>query len=182
MSNDSELKQLAKTFEDKLKKIKICLFDVDGILTDGKIYWMGDDIGFTRSYFIQDGYGMKLLQRAGFKVGIITAGNSKSVQKRVEQLGLDFLYMGNEDKTGALDDVLKKYGCTDEEFLYMGDDLFDIPLLRRAGFAATVKESSDEVREICHYTAKRGSGQGCVREVIDILRYAQNIDWESLQK
>ncbi len=182
MTATSDLKQLAQNFEGKLKKIKICLFDVDGILTDGKIYWAGEEVGFTRSYFIQDGYGMKLLQRAGFKVGIITAGNSKSVEHRVDQLGLDFLYMGNEDKTGALDHVLKKYNCTDEEFLYMGDDLFDIPLLKRAGFAATVQESSDEVKENVDYITKRGSGEGCVREVIDILRYAQGINWESLQK
>ena len=169
------LREIAQKYKDKLKKIKLCIFDVDGILTDGKVYWAGEEIGFNRQFFIQDGYGMKLLQRAGLKVGIITAGESIGVRKRAEYLELDYLYMGKENKSLALNEILEKEGLKDDEFLYMGDDLFDIPLLERAGFSATVSEASYEVHEASDYITIRTSGNGCVREVIDMLRYAQEI-------
>ncbi len=102
------LREIAQKYKDKLKKIKLCIFDVDGILTDGKVYWAGEEIGFNRQFFIQDGYGMKLLQRAGLKVGIITAGESIGVRKRSEYLELDYLYMGKENKSLALNEILEK--------------------------------------------------------------------------
>ncbi|MGE3611074.1 MAG: KdsC family phosphatase [Bacteriovoracaceae bacterium] len=169
------LRATSKTFEDKLKKIKVVIFDLDGILTDARVWWASEEVGFNRSFNIYDGYGMKVLMKAGIKVGVITGGNSISVQKRVEQLGLDFCYAGNEDKREAFKDVLKKYQVEAAETLYMGDELFDIPLLKKAGFSATVPNTSDEVKEIVDYVTQRRSGEGCAREVIDLLRYAQGI-------
>lgn len=169
------LRSTSKTFEDKLKKIKVAVFDLDGILTDARVWWHGEEVAFNRSFNIYDGYGMKVLMKAGIKVGVITGGNSVSVQKRVEQLGLDFCYAGNEDKREAFKDVLKVYKVEASEVLYMGDELFDIPLLKKAGFSATVPNTSDEVKEIVDYVTVRRSGEGCAREVIDLLRYAQGI-------
>lgn len=169
------LKETAKKFESKLKKIKIVVFDLDGILTDSHVWWASEEVGFNRTFCIYDGYGMKVLMKAGLKVGVITGGNSVSVTKRVDQLGLDFCYAGNEDKRTAYLDLLKRYNVTDEEILYMGDELFDIPLLKRAGFSATVPNTCDEVMEMVDYVTKRESGKGCAREVIDLVRYAQNI-------
>lgn len=169
------LKETAKKFEDKLKKIKVAVFDMDGVLTDGFVWWESEEVGFNRKFNIYDGYGMKILMKAGLKVGVITGGNSISVQKRVDQLGVDFCYAGNEDKRGAFLDILKRYDVTAEEVLYMGDDLFDLPLLKKAGFSATVPNSSDEVKEIVDYITIRESGRGCAREVIDLVRYAQGI-------
>lgn len=166
---------VAKKFEEKLKKIKVVIFDLDGILTDAHVWWASEEVGFNRSFNIYDGYGMKLLMKAGLKVGVITGGNSVSVQKRVEQLGLDFCYAGNEDKRKAYLEVLSRYGVTSDQTLYMGDELFDIPLLRKAGFSATVPNTCEEVLEIVDYVTKRESGKGCAREVIDLVRYAQNI-------
>jgi 3-deoxy-D-manno-octulosonate 8-phosphate phosphatase (KDO 8-P phosphatase) len=117
--------------------------------------------------------------KAGLKVGVITGGNSVSVQKRVEQLGLNFCYAGNEDKRAAFVDVLKKYNVEADEVLYMGDELFDIPLLKKSGFSATVPNTCEEVLEIVDYVTKRESGKGCAREVIDLVRYAQNIHPEN---
>lgn len=169
------LKETAKKFEDKLKKIKIAVFDLDGILTDAHVWWASEEVGFNRNFNIYDGYGMKILMKAGLKVGVITGGNSISVQKRVDQLGLDFCYAGNEDKRTAFMDILKRYNVDSSEILYMGDELFDLPLLKKAGFSATVPNTSDEVKEAVDYVTIRHSGQGCAREVIDLVRYAQGI-------
>lgn len=169
------LKETAKKFEAKLKKIKVVVFDLDGILTDAHVWWASEEVGFNRTFNIYDGYGMKVLMKAGLKVGVITGGNSVSVQKRVDQLGLDFCYAGNEDKREAFMDVLKRYNVDASEVLYMGDELFDIPLLKKAGFSATVPNTCEEVLEIVDYVTKRESGKGCAREVIDLVRYAQNI-------
>lgn len=170
-----DLRTEAKRFEDKLKNIKVACFDLDGILTDAKIHYDGEEVGFNRSFNVYDGYGMKLLMKAGVKVGVITGGSSVSVHKRVEQLQLDFCYAGNEDKREAFVDLLKRFNVKPENILYMGDELFDIPLLKKSGFAATVPSASIEVREICDYVTSRPSGAACAREVIDMLRYAQNI-------
>jgi 3-deoxy-D-manno-octulosonate 8-phosphate phosphatase (KDO 8-P phosphatase) len=169
------LKETAKKFEHKLKNIKVVVFDLDGILTDAHVWWASEEVGFNRTFNIYDGYGMKVLMKAGIKVGVITGGNSVSVQKRVDQLGLNFCYAGNEDKRSAFLDVLKRYNVEASEVLYMGDELFDIPLLRKAGFSATVPNTCEEVLAIVDYVTKRESGKGCAREVIDLVRYAQNI-------
>jgi 3-deoxy-D-manno-octulosonate 8-phosphate phosphatase (KDO 8-P phosphatase) len=169
------LKETAKKFEDKLKKIKVVVFDLDGILTDATVWWASEEVGFNRTFNIYDGYGMKVLMKAGLKVGVITGGDSVSVHKRINQLGLNFLYAGNEDKREAFKDILQKYSVSAEEVLYMGDELFDLPLLRKAGFSATVPNTSDEVKENVDYITERRSGEGCAREVIDLVRYAQGI-------
>jgi 3-deoxy-D-manno-octulosonate 8-phosphate phosphatase (KDO 8-P phosphatase) len=169
------LRETAKKFEAKLKKIKVLVFDLDGILTDAHVWWASEEVGFNRNFNIYDGYGMKVLMKAGLKVGVITGGNSISVTKRTEQLGVDFCYMGSEDKRAAFLDIMKTYQVSAEEILYMGDELFDLPLLKKAGFSATVPNTSDEVKEICDYVTIRKSGEGCAREVIDLVRYAQGI-------
>jgi 3-deoxy-D-manno-octulosonate 8-phosphate phosphatase (KDO 8-P phosphatase) len=169
------LREAAKKHEAKLKKIKVLAFDLDGILTDAHVWWASEEVGFNRNFNIYDGYGMKVLMKAGFKVGVITGGNSVSVVKRTEQLGVSFCYAGNEDKREAFLDLMKKYNVQADEILYMGDELFDMPLLRKAGFSATVPNTSDEVKEICDYVTVRESGRGCAREVIDLVRYAHGI-------
>ena len=169
------LKQISLKFRDKLKKIKVVCLDVDGILTDGRVFYQGEEMGFNRYFNVYDGYGMKVLKEAGLKVGVITGGNSLSVTKRSEQLQLDFCYMGNEDKRVPFLDIMKKYNVSAEEVLYMGDELFDIPLLKKAGFSATVTTASDEVKESVDYVTERLGGHGAVREVMDLVRYAQNI-------
>jgi 3-deoxy-D-manno-octulosonate 8-phosphate phosphatase (KDO 8-P phosphatase) len=170
-----DLREISSKYSDKLSKIKVALFDVDGILTNGLISWDGEPVGFNRSTHTQDGYGLKVLMQAGIKVGVISGGNSEGVVKRFrENLNLDYVYLGNEDKREAYLKVLDK-GHKDEEILYMGDEFFDLPLLKRAGFSATVPNASYEIREAVDYVTIRPSGQACVREVIDLIRYAQGI-------
>ena len=175
MGDHLNLREISNKYSDQLKKIKVCLFDVDGILTDGRIFWAGEEVGFNRFFHTHDGYGMKVLMKAGLKVGIITGGDSLGVKKRFEGLGVDFLYMGNEDKRSALDEILNKAGVSEEEVLYMGDEFFDLPILKRVGFSATVPNASYEIKESVDYVTCRESGDACAREVIDILRYVQDI-------
>lgn len=170
-----DLKTASKTFEDKLKKIKLCIFDVDGIITDGTVYYESDEMGFNRWFNVRDGYGMKILNAHGIPAGFISGGKSKGLEERVSQLGLPFAYLGNEDKRTAFNELMQKYNVDAEEILYMGDELFDLPLLRKAGFSATVECASHEVHDVCDYICQTPPGKGCVREVIDMLRYAQNI-------
>lgn len=175
VNHEAELKKSALDFETKLRPIKVCLFDCDGILTDGKVYWAGEEVGFNRFFNVLDGYGMKLLMNAGLKVGVITGGNSVGVIKRFEELKIDFFYYGNEDKIHAYEEVLKKANVKDHEVLYMGDELFDIPLLKRVGFAATTPHACHEVKDACHYITKRNAGDAAAREVIEMLRFVQKI-------
>jgi 3-deoxy-D-manno-octulosonate 8-phosphate phosphatase (KDO 8-P phosphatase) len=171
-----DLREVAKQFEEKLSKIKVCLFDVDGILTSGQLYWSGQEVGFNRFFDAQDGFGLKTLQRAGLKVGIITGGDSLGVIKRFqENLKLDFVYYGNENKLPAYEEILEKTGASPEEVLYMGDEFFDLPILKRVGFSATAPHASIEIRESVDYVTHREGGHACAREVIDLVRHVQGI-------
>ncbi|MCK5074544.1 MAG: HAD hydrolase family protein [Bacteriovoracaceae bacterium] len=174
MSEFRDFREISRKFQDKLKKIKVFLADVDGILTDGRIFWAGPEVGFNRAFHALDGYGMKMLQRAGLKVGIISGGDSKSVKVRSDYLKLDYVFIGNEDKREALLTVMKD-GFKPEEVCFMGDEFFDLPVLKKAGFSATVPKASPEIREAVDYVTQREGGDACVREVIDILRFAQGI-------
>jgi 3-deoxy-D-manno-octulosonate 8-phosphate phosphatase (KDO 8-P phosphatase) len=177
IASAEHIQQISMHFKKKLEKIRVVIFDVDGILTDGKLYYMGQEVGWGRSFHARDGYGMLILQNAGLKVGIITGGNSTSVKERFYRnlpIDQEYLFFGDEDKRHAYQKILAK-GHKDEEILYMGDEFFDMPLLKRVGFSATVEGASPEVQKIVDYVTITPSGEGCVREVIDILRLAQGI-------
>jgi 3-deoxy-D-manno-octulosonate 8-phosphate phosphatase (KDO 8-P phosphatase) len=169
-----DYRHFAEQFREKLLPIKVFLVDVDGVLTDGKISYFGSEVGFNRSFHAKDGYGFKMLAMAGLKVGFISGGDSIGVKKRSEYLKLDYSFLGNEDKREAYQKVLDD-GYSDSEILYIGDEFFDLPLLKRAGFSATVPHSSDEILEAVDYVTQRPAGEGAVREVIDMVRHVQNI-------
>lgn len=170
-----DIRALALKHLEKLKKIKVCLFDIDNVLTDGRIHYDGEEMGFNRSTHALDGYGLKVLMQAGLKVGVISGGISVGMQKRFEEnLKLDYVFLGNEDKRSAFKKILAD-GFTPDQVLYMGDEFFDLPLLMAAGFSVSVKNASHEVQERVDYIAHRNPGEGCVREVVDMVRYAQGI-------
>jgi len=169
------LRDVSKKYDEKLKKIKVALFDCDGILTDGKVFYQGSEMGFNRFFHVADGYGMRLLMRSGIEVGVISGGDSLGVHKRLDLLGVTLKYLGNENKKQAYLEIKEKTGASDDEILYMGDDLFDIPLLNVVGFSATVNHASLEVQEACDYVCQKAGGLGAAREVIDLIRYSQGI-------
>lgn len=174
--NKEQVEKITSKFSEKLSKIKVALFDVDGILTDGRIYYSGAEIGFNRFFHAHDGYGLKVLKQAGLKVGIISGGDSEGVKQRFGLLALDYLYLGSEDKRAALDEIIADAEVSAENVLYMGDEFFDLPLLKKVGFSATVPEASFEIIENVDYVTTKEGGRGAVREVIDLLRFVQKIE------
>lgn len=172
-TNEIPIKDLAKKYEEKLNKIKVALFDVDGVLTDGKIFYQGSEVGFNRFFHTSDGYGLKLLKKMGLVVGIITGGSSLGVVKRFELLGVDHVYKGSEDKRGAYLKIKEIEKCQDDEVLYIGDEFFDLPILKKVGFSVTTPHASTEVLEAVDYVTQRSGGNGAVREVVEILRTAR---------
>ena len=169
------LREEAKKYEAKLKKIKCLAFDVDGVLTDGTVSWDGEEVGWNRSTHTADGYMLRYLMSAGFTVGVITGGNSLSVHKRFdENLGLNFVHAGSDDKRQAFEKVMA-LGFEADEILFMGDEFIDYPLLKRAGFSATVPDASIEIKEVADYVTERMGGAGAAREVMDLLRHAHGL-------
>ena len=154
--------------EFALSKIRLLLLDVDGIMTDGRIHYDANG-GEVKSFDVKDGHGLKLLQRAGIQVGIITGRNSSIVQRRADELGIEILYQGAKDKIVPYEEILRERGFKDDEVAYMGDDLVDLPILLRVGYSATVADAVDEVKEHVHYVTSRRGGRGAVREVCEIL-------------
>lgn len=149
-----------------LEKVCLLLLDVDGVLTDGRITY--DDQGReTKSFDVKDGHGIKLLMRAGIKVGIITGRRSPIVEHRAQELGISMVHQGALDKRVPYEAILAEQGLTDEQVAYVGDDLIDLPILRRVGFSASVADAVDEVKAAVHYVARRRGGRGAVREICD---------------
>lgn len=155
----------------KLKSIKMLVLDVDGILTDCKL-WLDSDNNWKRVYSVRDGVGIKDLINSGYQLAVITGSKAHDVRERVKMLGIQHFFEGALDKIPSFQQLQEATGLKPNEMAYMGDDYFDIPLLKQVQFAATVPEAIDEVIESVHYVTKRTGGNGAVREVCDyILRH-----------
>ncbi len=161
-------------FESRLKKIKLLLLDVDGILTDGSIFFV-EGQGWTRVYNVYDGYGIKLIQSMGIPVGVISGGHSNELKERLRVLGISHAVLGSEDKLKSLHEIIAITKIAAENICFMADELFDIPALQAVGLAVTVPNAIPEVKELAHYITDKKGGEGAVREVIDHLRRAQNL-------
>ncbi len=144
------------------------ILDVDGVLTDCRVF-LDSDGQWKRQYSIRDGYGIVRLIEAGYKTAVITGSKSKDIEARVQGLGIHYFYQGSLDKVPAFEEIQKESGLSPDEIAYMGDDLFDIPLLEKVGFAATVPDAMEDVIAIVDYVTKRPAGNGAVREVCDFL-------------
>jgi len=151
-----------------LTKIKLLLLDVDGVMTDGRITYDNDG-GETKSFDVKDGHGLKLVQRVGIRVGIITGRQSSIVARRAAELGIELVYQGVKDKSLPFREILEKLALLPEEVAYVGDDVIDLPIMRQVGFAATVADAVDDVKPYAHMVTKRCGGRGAVREVCDFL-------------
>lgn len=160
--------------QDRLKKIKLFILDVDGVMTDGRIFWL-EGHGWTRHFHIKDGYGLKVLMRSGIDVAVISGGDSKDVRSRMEFLKIKHVFLGDEDKLKALEKIVESTGLALEQMAFMGDDLFDIPVIERVGFSATVPHAVDQVKSRVHYITESHGGWGAVREVADAIRKSQGL-------
>jgi len=157
----------------KIKKIKMLLLDVDGVLTDGKII-LGNNDTELKAFDIHDGFGIKMAQQGGIKVGVITGRKSEAVAKRAKELQLDEVVQGQMRKAQAFNQILVKHNLSEKEVAFIGDDLFDLPVLIRAGFSVAVANAREEVKAKVDYVTQLPGGKGAVREVTDLILKTQN--------
>ena len=161
-----------------VKGISLFLFDVDGCLTDGSIVFDGE--GRELKFFnVQDGHGIKMLARAGVATGFITGRSSEAVLARAKDLSVPHVILGAKRKLDPWRELLSKLNLREDQCAYMGDDLVDIPILRRCGFACCPADARDEVRAVCHYTASRPGGKAAAREAIETFLRLRD-QWEGL--
>jgi 3-deoxy-D-manno-octulosonate 8-phosphate phosphatase (KDO 8-P phosphatase) len=153
---------------DRLADIRLLLLDVDGVMTDGGIIYDGNGLE-TKVFNVKDGHGIKMLQRHGIEVGIITGRTSQVVAFRAKELGIDLVYQGALKKLDSYDDVKQKTGLDDSQIAYVGDDVIDVPVMRRVAFAAAPADALMEARTAAHYVTVCGGGRGAVREVCDLI-------------
>lgn len=163
---------------DKLKHIRLLLLDVDGVMTDGGIIYDASGLE-TKRFNVKDGHGIKMLQRHGVEVGIITGRTSIVVDNRAKELGISIVYQGALKKLDSYLDVKAKTGLEDFEIAYMGDDVIDVPVLRRVGFSAAPADALFEARSVVDYVASCAGGCGAVREVCDHILKARGA-WEEI--
>lgn len=154
------------------QKTKLILLDVDGVLTDGRLYY-GNNGEELKAFDIQDGLGIKLLQKAGIDVGIITGRSSKLLTRRTEELGIELVVQGREDKLNALNEILEGRAIDLEEIAFVGDDLPDLAVIRRVGLGITPANGNHIVASQALWQTKKGGGQGAVREVAELILNAQ---------
>ncbi len=153
---------------EDIQKIKMLILDVDGIMTDCRI-WLDSDGEWRRTFSIRDGVGIKRLIEAGYELAIITGSKSKDIRTRAEVLGFQHFFEGALNKIPAYEELKKKTQLQDSQIAYMGDDYFDIPILEKVGFSATVPDAMEEVFSHVRYVTQRPGGNGAVREVCDII-------------
>ncbi len=157
-----------RSAEKRAKGIKLLVLDVDGVLTDGGLYYGDDGLAFKR-FNVQDGLGIKMAQSAGLELAVITGLNQKPVEKRVQELGIKHYYPGNHDKAPLFADVCQEVGVSMEEAAFMGDDWIDAGVMRRAGLALSVPNAQPEILELAHWVSGKEGGHGAVREAIAFI-------------
>jgi 3-deoxy-D-manno-octulosonate 8-phosphate phosphatase (KDO 8-P phosphatase) len=163
-----------KNWKEKAKLIRLLLLDVDGVLTDGRLAF--DGAGREIKFFhIRDGQGIRLLQQAGIRVGIVSGRKSKSVDFRARELGIHLVFQEVRDKVRILETVLKRENLRAEEVCYAGDDLVDLAVLSSVGLGVAVADAVPEVKAVAHYTTRAPGGRGAVREICEKILEAQGI-------
>jgi 3-deoxy-D-manno-octulosonate 8-phosphate phosphatase (KDO 8-P phosphatase) len=161
---------------ERLKNIKLLLLDVDGVLTDGRIIF--DSNGIESKFFnVKDGHGIKLLQRVGIEVGIVSGRESQVVTNRAAELGIERVFQGALDKLAVYRQIIQETGLADTRIAFMGDDIIDIPVMRRVGFAAAPADAVEEVLPHAHFVTRNRGGWGAVREICDLILKGQGV-WE----
>lgn len=164
------------SLHDKGRNVRLMAFDIDGVMTDGRLYFSpnGDEM---KTFFSRDGLGLKMLQRSGVKLAIITGRDSPIVSRRAENLGIDLVFQGIGDKRATLARLLADEGLEFSQAGYMGDDVVDLGVMAACGFSATVPDCHATVRQIADYVSSAPAGAGAVREVCELLLQAQG-NWD----
>ena len=166
------VRRLGRGLAERLAKIELMIFDVDGIMTDGRLHY-GVNGEVLKVFHVLDGHGIKQLMEAGITTAVMSGRESPIALRRFAELGIKHVVQGLADKSAAFDALRHALGKTADVCGYMGDDAIDIPVLRRAGFAATVPNAADGVAAFAHWVSRREGGAGAVREVCDLLLAAR---------
>lgn len=156
-----------------LNRISTFIFDVDGVLTDGLLYCFADGEQ-VRAFNIKDGFAIKHAINQGYRVAIISGKNEPGVRKRLEQLGIEHIFLGIDDKVDALEDYLYTQGIHPATVAYMGDDMPDYEVMQRCGLRACPADAADDIQAICSYKATKNGGRGAVRELVEAVMKAQD--------
>ena len=159
-------------FIEKAKSIRLLILDVDGVLTSGILYY-GNDGFEMKGFNIHDGLGIKLLQKTGVTVAIISGKNSQAVVRRLQELTIEHVYLGHNDKLPIYEQLKQKLKLEDHEIAYIGDDLPDLPILTRVGLAITVPQAPAIIKEHVDFITEKKGGKGAVREACDLIMQAQ---------
>lgn len=161
-----------KDILDKAAKVKLLVFDVDGVLTDGSLI-VGDDGQEYKAFFSKDGLGMKMLQQTGVKIAVITARTSDVVIHRMQSLGIKHIYQGQLEKLPAFEKILTELDLSPEQAAYVGDDVIDLPVLQQVGLAITVADAHPLVKQYAHWQTPQCGGRGAARDVCELIMQAQ---------
>ena len=165
----------------KAEPIRLLLLDVDGVLTDGRLYYSDEGVE-SKAFNTKDGLGLRLVQSAEVMTGIITARQSRLVARRAEELGMDHIRQGARNKLEEFKSILTTTGLKPFQVCYMGDDLIDLSLLTRVGLAACPADAVEGVKEVCHFIARRPGGGGAVRETCDLIVQAKGLHEKLMQQ
>jgi 3-deoxy-D-manno-octulosonate 8-phosphate phosphatase (KDO 8-P phosphatase) len=168
----------------RARKIRVLLMDVDGVLTAGQVFLMPLADGTAvemKAFHSQDGAGLKLARDAGLRTGVISGRQSAAMTRRAEEVGMEFVFQGRGEKLGAYEEILRTAGVGDSEVAYIGDDLPDLPILRRVGLAIAVANAVEEVRGAAHHVTRHRGGDAGVREAIEGILKAQG-KWRAVAK
>jgi 3-deoxy-D-manno-octulosonate 8-phosphate phosphatase (KDO 8-P phosphatase) len=174
--------KISPAVRKRASRIKVLLMDVDGTMTDGSVTLLSQVDGTAleiKTFDAHDGQGLTLAHTSGLRTGCITGRESAALLRRAHEMKMEFIYMKQPVKTPAYEEILSKAGVSDNEVAFVGDDLPDIPLLRRAGLAVAVGDAVPEVKKVAHYTTKALAGHGAIREAVEVILRSKGI-WEEM--
>jgi 3-deoxy-D-manno-octulosonate 8-phosphate phosphatase (KDO 8-P phosphatase) len=163
-----------KDILERAAQIKLLIFDVDGVLTDGSLF-VGDDGQEYKAFHSQDGHGIKMLQRHGVRCAVITGRTSRVVEHRMRNLGIELVYQGQSNKLEGFADLLDRVDLSPQEVAYVGDDVVDLPVMRKVGLAIAVRDAHPLVLRHAHWQTPRGGGRGAARDVCELLLEAHGV-------
>lgn len=174
--------KISPALKKRAAQIELLLMDVDGTMTDGSVTLLSQSDGTTleiKTFDAHDGQGLTLARTAGLRTGFITGRESAALVRRAQEMKMEFVYMKQPLKMPAYEEILQKAGVSDSAVAYIGDDLPDIPLMRRAGLAVAVGDAVPEVKNVAHYTTRALAGHGAVREAVELVLKSKGI-WDAV--
>jgi 3-deoxy-D-manno-octulosonate 8-phosphate phosphatase (KDO 8-P phosphatase) len=172
MADNYNHQQTVEQVTEKAKRLKLLILDVDGVLTDGRLFFDNSGTEY-KCFHARDGHGLKLLQQTGVQVAVISGRQSNSVALRMKNLGIAHVFQGHEDKRAAFAELIAETGITPQQCAYVGDDLLDLPIMQQVGLSIAVQDANFAVKERADWCTALPGGQGAVREVCDLIMLSQ---------